>query len=76
MSGTARLQLRFCFCMPIVDLMAMNYAPDNFYRQYSKVPDVSVTSSNPSVAQVDGDYIYFNEAGEATITVSCEAGSE
>ena len=59
-----------------VDLMAMNYDPDNFYRQYSKVPDVSVTSSNPSVAQVDGDYIYFNEAGEATITVSCAAGSD
>ena len=59
-----------------MDLMAMNYDPDNFYRQYSKVPDVSVTSSNPSVAQVDGDYIYFKEAGEATITVSCAAGSD
>lgn len=59
-----------------VDLMAMNYDPDNFYRQYSKVPDVSVTSSNTDVAEVDDYYIYFKEAGTAIITVSCEAGSD
>ncbi len=57
-----------------VNQMNKNY--DRFVRTFSKVPNVTVTSSNSNVAEVDNDYIYFKEAGTAIITVSCEAGSD
>ena len=50
------------------------YEPDEFYREYSQVPLVSVTTSDPDIVEIDGDYMYFRSAGEAYITVSCEAG--